>query len=89
MRSAVLFADALDRASGDIARAGTAYERDVRTFDENNREALRMRALFALLAGPMTALAAKRPRLARHVIASGYFPKRDARWFAQTFAALR
>jgi geranylgeranyl reductase family protein len=89
MRSAVLFGDALTRAGGNIAKAGAAYEHDVRAFDANNREAFRMRALFAILAGPMTALAAKRPRLARHVIASGYFPKRDSRWFAQTFAALR
>jgi flavin-dependent dehydrogenase len=89
MRSAVLFADALHHSGGDVARAGATYERAVTTFDANNREALRMRAFFARFAGPMTALAAKRPRLARHVIAAGYFPKRDARWFFQTFAALR
>jgi hypothetical protein len=85
-----LLARALRASGGDAARAGTAYERDVRAFDANNREALRMRGLFRYLAGPMTSLAARRPRLARHVIASGYFPKRDARWFLQTFtAALR
>jgi len=89
MRSAVMFANALGTSRGAVTRAGATYERDVRAFDANNREALRMRALFGLLAGPMTALAAKRPRLARHVIATGYFPKRDARWFVQTFAALR
>ena len=89
MRSALLFADAWHASAGDVARAGATYERAVRAFDANNREAFRMRALFGALAGPMTALAAKRPRLARHVIATGYFPKRDARWFVQTFAALR
>ncbi len=90
MRSALFFARALRANGGDPARAGIAYERDVRAFDANNREALRMRGLFRYLAGPMTSLAARRPRLARHVIASGYFPKRDARWFLQTFtAALR
>jgi hypothetical protein len=89
MRSSLLLRDALRASGGDVARAAAAYERDLRAFDANNREALRMRKLFALMAGPMTALAAKRPRLARHVIATGYFPKRDASWFFGTFAALR
>jgi len=89
MRSSLLLRDALRASGGDVARAAADYERDLRAFDANNREALRMRKLFALMAGPMTALAAKRPRLARHVIATGYFPKRDASWFFGTFAALR
>jgi len=89
MRSALLFAQTLQASGGDIARAGPRYERALGAFDANNREARRMRALFGALAGPLTELAARRPRLARHVIASGYFPKRDARWFVQTLAALR
>ncbi len=89
MHSALLFARTLEASGGDIARAGPRYERAMRAFDANNREARRMRVLFGALAGPLTELAARRPRLAKHVIASGYFPKRDARWFVQTIAALR
>ena len=89
MRSALLLRDALRASGGDVVRAAERYERALRAFDTNNREALRMRALFGVLAEPLTALAARRPRLARHVIATGYFPKRDAGWFFGTFGALR
>jgi flavin-dependent dehydrogenase len=89
MRSAATFARVLRENGANVRGAGAAYEREMLAFDANNREASRMRSLFARFAGPMTTLAARRPRLARHVIAAGYFPKRDARWFFETFAALR
>lgn len=82
-------ADAILRSRGDLERAGADYERSLRPFDRNNREALRMRALFGLLAEPMVAIARARPRFARHVVASGYFPKTNASWFVGTLAALR
>lgn len=89
MTSGTLVARRLLASRGDIARAGAAYERDLRVFDRNNYEALRMRALFGILADPMVAIARARPRFARHVVAAGYFPKRDAAWFTGTIAALR
>lgn len=88
MESGRLLADALLGSRGDIASAGAAYERTLKRFDRNNREALRMRRLFGMLADPMIAIARARPRFAEHVVASGYFPKSDARWFTGTFAAL-
>lgn len=89
LRSGLFLGEALAASRGDIARAGLAYERSLRCFDRNNREALRMRALFGRFAEPMIALARARPRFAEHVVAAGYFPKSDAGWFAGTFAALR
>ncbi len=79
---------ALRDFGGDTARAGAAYVASVRGYDTNNREALRMRQLFAWLADPMVAIARRRPRFARFVVASGYFPKHDASWFFGTFANL-
>lgn len=89
METGRMVARALEHSRGDTARAGIAYERDLRTFDINNREALRMRALFGILADPFVEIAWRRPRFARHVIASGYFRKHDAAWIARTLAALR
>ncbi|GAC1307331.1 MAG: geranylgeranyl reductase family protein [Vulcanimicrobiaceae bacterium] len=89
MTSGTLVARAMAAERGDPARAGAAYERALTAFDRNNREALRIRALFASLADPMIALARARPRFAAHVVAAGYFPKTDLGWFARTVAALR
>lgn len=89
MQSGLFAAEAIADARGDIARAGVAYERALRVFDRNNREALRMRSLFGMLADPMVAIARARPRFAEHVIASGYFRKSNAAWFVGTLAALR
>jgi geranylgeranyl reductase family protein len=76
---------ALLAADGDGRSAAIAYERAVRAYDVNNREAFRMRGLFAWFADPMIAIARKRERFARFVVASGYFQKRDASWFWKTF----
>ena len=88
MTSALLATDALGRAHGDVARAGIAYVAASRAFDVNAREALRMRALFARFAEPTIALARRRPAVARHVVATGYFAKSDAAWFWRSFGAL-
>lgn len=88
MGSAVLAAEALLACGGDVERAGASYESRVRRYDANNREALRMRWLFARCADPLVALARLRPALARHVVSTGYFPKDDAAWFAGSFRAL-
>ena len=89
MKSGLLVARRLLASRGDVARAGASYERDLRVFDTNNVQALRMRALFARLADPMVAIARVRPSFARHVVAAGYFPKDDAAWFWGTLGALR
>ena len=88
MGSAVLAAEALLACGGDVRRAGAAYERNIRRYDANNREAMRMRWLFARLADPLVALARRQPALARHVVATGYFPKSDAAWFFGSLRAL-
>ncbi len=77
---------ALVAASGDAARAGADYERRLRRFDHNEREARRMRALFALGGDLLVRLAARRPRLATYLVETGYFLKTDARWFRGTLA---
>ncbi len=89
MATGRLVARALRDGRGDIDHAGKVYEATLRAFDINNREALRMRRLFGSLADPFVSLAVRRPRFAAHVVASGYFLKRDAAWFAQTLGALR
>ena len=86
--TARLATGALCDARGDVRLAGAAYERAVRVFDRNNREAFRMRRLFAWLADPLVAIARRRARFAAFVIARGYFPKRDAAWLLETFANL-
>lgn len=79
---------ALVAADGDGLHASRAYERALHVYDANNREAYRMRALFAWFADPMVAIAKRRRRFGRFVIGSGYFPKRDASWFFATLANL-
>ncbi len=86
--TARLATGALVAADGDGRTAAIAYERAVRAYDVNNREAYRMRALFAWFADPMIAIARRRARFARFVVASGYFQKRDASWFWKTFLNL-
>ncbi|GAC1395961.1 MAG: NAD(P)/FAD-dependent oxidoreductase [Vulcanimicrobiaceae bacterium] len=88
MATGRLVARAIVESRGDVARAGARYEGDVAVFDCNNRQALRMRTLFAFFAEPMIAIAARRPRFAQHVVASGYFQKADAAWFFATIGAL-
>jgi len=90
MATGRLFATAWLDANGEPHGTAAAYARSLAAFDANNREALRMRRLFGWLADPLVALAARRPELADHVVATGYFAKTDAAWFWGTFgAALR
>ena len=89
LASARLFADAFVRGGGDPKTVAARYEPALRAFDDNAREALRMRAVFRVYAEPLVALARWRPRLAAHVIATGYFPKHDASWFFGSIGALR
>ena len=79
---------ALLESRGDASLAARAYEASLRNVDANNREAWRMRGLFARCADPLVAIARRRPGFARHVVATGYFPKHDASWFTGSFSAL-
>jgi len=87
MATGRLFATAWLAADGEPVRTAATYAASLAAFDANNREALRMRRLFGALADPLVALAARRPQLAEHVVATGYFAKTDAAWFWGTFAA--
>jgi geranylgeranyl reductase family protein len=77
-------ARALIAAGGDGAVAGPAYERALRRFDRNERQARRMRALFRLGGEVLVRRAAQRPRLAQYLVETGYFLKNDAGWFGGT-----
>lgn len=79
-------AAALIAAGGEPATAGAAYERRLRRFDRNEREARRMRALFGLGGDVVVRLAARRPKLADYLVETGYFLKADAGWFGGTIA---
>ncbi len=65
-----------------------AYEQSLRDHDRNAREARRLRTLFAFTLDPMIALAAKRPALADHLVASGFTLKTDGHWFHGVRGAL-
>ena len=65
-----------------------AFAVSLRAHDRNAREARRLRALFAFTLEPMIALAAKRPALADHLVASGFTLKTDGHWFHGVRGAL-
>ena len=77
-------AQAFIAAGGDTRRAGLDYERRMRRFDRNEREARRMRLLFGIGGDVLVRLAARRPMLADYLVETGYFLKPDARWFLGT-----
>ena len=66
----------------------SAFTSSLRAHDRNAREARRLRALFRFTLDPMIALAAKRPALADHLVASGFTQKTDGHWFHGVRGAL-
>jgi flavin-dependent dehydrogenase len=75
-------------AAHTILDGGDAFVRSLRDHDRNAREARRLRALFRFTLDPMIALAAKRPALADHLVATGFTLKTDGRWFHGVRGAL-
>jgi flavin-dependent dehydrogenase len=65
-----------------------AFAASLRAHDRNAREARRLRALFRFTLEPMIALAAKRPALADHLVASGLTQKTNGHWFHGVRGAL-
>jgi flavin-dependent dehydrogenase len=65
-----------------------AFDASLRAHDRNAREARRLRALFRFTLEPMIALAAKRPALADHLVASGFTQKTNGHWFHGVRGAL-
>jgi geranylgeranyl reductase family protein len=75
-------------AAATLLGQGEAFAASLRAHDRNAREARRLRALFRFTLDPMIALAAKRPALADHLVASGFTQKTNGDWFHGVRGAL-
>jgi geranylgeranyl reductase family protein len=75
-------------AANALLGEAAAFAASLRAHDRNAREARRLRALFRFTLDPMIALAAKRPALADHLVASGFTQKTDGHWFHGVRGAL-
>jgi geranylgeranyl reductase family protein len=76
MHSARLVVRALEQHT-DLHAARTAYERDLRVFDRNERAARALRATFGMAIEPYAKHAASHPAFADHLNTDVFFPKRS------------